>query len=218
MQIQQRHRWDGPQVGAVFFERSFPSGVGSQAGGAADLVLVVPVDLNLEQGVSRGVVGDFFIGQEGYQAVLQGAKAAFDFAFGGRIRGHAVGHSQRGESRLELRVRVEAIRRGGVAEEGQAVGVEAGGQAVFFDRGAHMSEVGPRHVTGRKSAAEDFARVVVEGENERRVGVRRPPGMGGGVVLPELAEGGVPRLRDQRRRGLGPRLGAGTNCGKCWRT
>ena len=78
------------------------------------------------------VVGDFLVGQQGDQAVLEGAEAAFDFAFGRGIGGDAVGHAQGGEGALELGVGVEPVGGGGVAEEGQAVGVKTGGQAVGF--------------------------------------------------------------------------------------
>jgi hypothetical protein len=82
VQIQQRHGGHGPMVIALFPQGQIPGGVGRHLGGAVDVVLVVPGDLGLEQGVGGGVVGDFFVGQQGNQAVLEGAEVAFDFAFG----------------------------------------------------------------------------------------------------------------------------------------
>ena len=42
-----------------------PSLIGHQAGGAADLLVVVPVNLKLEQWVGAWVILDAFVGQEG---------------------------------------------------------------------------------------------------------------------------------------------------------
>lgn len=176
-------------VVALFLQGQVPGGVGCQAGGATLLVLVVPGDLDLEQGVGVFVVGDFFVGQEADQALLQGVEAAFDFAFGLGVGSDAMGGAQGGEGALELGVGVEAVGGGAVAEEGQAVGVEAGGRAVLLDGFAQMSEVAPGGVAGREGAVEDFAGMIVESQQERGIGVGEPPGMGRGVVLPELADG-----------------------------
>ncbi len=46
------------------------------------MVAIVPVNVDLEQGVSTFVIGDFFISPEADQAILESAKAAFDFALG----------------------------------------------------------------------------------------------------------------------------------------
>ena len=191
VEIQQGHGGDGPMVVALFLQGQVPGGVGGQAGGATLLVLVVPGDLGLEQGVGVLVVGDLLVGQEADQALLQGVEAAFDFAFGLGVGGDAVGGAQGGEGALELGVGVEAIGGGAVAKEGEAVGVEAGGRAVLFDGLAQMSEVTPGGVAGREGAGEDFTGMIVEGQQERGIGVGGPPGMGRGVVLPEFADGGA---------------------------
>ena len=44
-----------------------------------------------QQFLSRGVRGDFLAGQKGDDAFLEGAKAAFDFAFGLRAGGDQMG-------------------------------------------------------------------------------------------------------------------------------
>jgi hypothetical protein len=191
VEVQQRHGRHGAMVVAFFLEGPIPGGVGSQSGGATNVVLVVPGDLRLEQGVGRGVVGDSFVGQQGDQAVLEGAKAAFDFAFGRGIGGDAVGGAQRREGALELGVGVEPVGGGGVAEEGQAVGVKASGRAVGFQERTQVGEVGPGGVAGDESAAEDFAGVVIQGQDEAGIVLGGPPGMRGGIVLPEFTEGGA---------------------------
>lgn len=210
MQIQQRHGGYGAQVVAFFFEGQFPGGVGSQAGGAAEVVLVVPVDLDLEQRIGVFVIGDFFIGQQTDQPVLKGAKAAFDFALGRRVRSDAMGHSQRGEGALELRVGVEAVGSRDVAKEPQPIGVKASRRAVLFEDGAEMSKVGPGGVAGREGAAEDFAGVIVQREDEARILLAGPPGMRGTVVLPKFADGGaLPAAA-----GFGAAFGCGEQIGK----
>lgn len=52
-----------------------------------------------------------------------------------------------------------------------------------------MGEVRPGGVAGDKGATEDFAGMVIEGEDERGTMVCGPPRMGRGVVLPEFADG-----------------------------
>jgi hypothetical protein len=191
MEIEQ---WDwgwGAQAGAFFLEGFIPSLVGGQAGGAADMVVVVPVDLGLEQLVGLGVVLDALVGQEGDQTSLEGAEAALDLAFGLGVGGDAVGHAQGGEGALELGMGVEAIGWAAMAEEGQAVGVEAGWGAVGFQRGAEMGEMAPGGVAGHEGAGDDLAGVIVGGEDEGGIGWGRPPRMGRGVMLPEFADGGA---------------------------
>ena len=65
MQVEQwEWRW-GTQGGAFFVERPVPGLIGGQPGGAADVFLVVPDDLVLEQLIGRRIVGDAFISQQG---------------------------------------------------------------------------------------------------------------------------------------------------------
>jgi len=111
-----------------------------------------------------------------------------------------MGDAQGGESALELGVGVEPVGGGGVTEEGQAVGVKAGGRAEGFQEWTEVGEVGPGGVTRHEEAAEDFAGVVIEGQDECGVMVGGPPGMGRGVVLPKFAGG--------RALPAAPRLGA----------
>ena len=116
VQVQQRDGGHRAVVVAFFLEGQFPGGVGGPAGGAADLVLIVPGDLDLQQGVGVGVVGDLLESQEADEAFLEGVKAAFDFAFGLGVGGDAVGTAQGDEGALELGVGVEALGGGGRLE------------------------------------------------------------------------------------------------------
>jgi len=190
VEVQQRHRRDGLVMITFFLAGQLPRRVGSPAGSAANLVFVMPGDLGLEQGVGVFVVGDFFIGQEADEAFLKGIEAAFDFAFGLGVWSDPVGRAQGGKRALELGVRVEPVGGRAVAEEREAVGVEAGGWAVRFEGWAQVGEMIPGGVAPYKGAGDDFAGVIVQGENEHRIGVGGPPGMRGTVVLPEFADGG----------------------------
>ena len=146
-------------VVAFLLEGEVPGCVGRQVGSATDGMFVVPGDLGVEQDVGGRVIGDFFIGQQGDQPVLEGAEAAFDFAFGRGIRGDAVGDAQGGEGALELGVGIEPIGGGSVTKEGQAIRIEAGRWAKGFQEGAQVGKVSPSGVTGHEGAAEDFAGV-----------------------------------------------------------
>ena len=91
VQVEEGHYGEWAVVIAFILAGEVPGGVGDQAGGAADMVVVVPSDLGLEEGVGIFVIGDFFKGQEAGEAFLKGIEAAFDFAFGRGVGGDAVG-------------------------------------------------------------------------------------------------------------------------------
>ena len=112
VEIQQRDGGHGAQTGALFLKGFVPSIVGGQPGGAADVLLVVPVDLGLEERVGGFEIGRVLEGQKSDQALLESVKAAFDLAFGLRVGSDAMGHAQGGEGALELRVGVEAVGGG----------------------------------------------------------------------------------------------------------
>lgn len=117
VEVQQGHRGHRAVVIAIFLQGEVPSRVWGETGGAADVVLVVPSDMGLEEAVGVFVVSDFFVSQEADQTVLEGAEAAFDFAFGRSVGSHPVGSTQGGESALELGVGVKAVGGRAVAEE-----------------------------------------------------------------------------------------------------
>jgi len=82
VQVQEWRHGGGAQAGAFFSQSALPGVIGGEAGGAADIVLVVPLDLSLKEVVGGSKGGDFLVGQKGDEAVLEGAEAAFDFTFG----------------------------------------------------------------------------------------------------------------------------------------
>jgi len=153
----------------------FPSLVGRELSGAAASVFVVPLDLSFEELIGRGEVGDFLEGQESDQAFLEDEEAAFDFAFGLGVGSDAVMNSQSGEGALELGMSVQSVGRRTVAEEGEAIGVDAGWQAVLFEDGTQVTEMAPSSVAGDEGTTEDFSGVIVQGQNERRIRLGGPP-------------------------------------------
>ena len=183
MEVQERHAGNRAVLVAFFFLCEFPGGVGGEAGGAADLMLVVPGDLRLEQGVGGGVVGDLLVGQQGDQTLLEGVEAALDLAFGLGVGRDAVGGAQRCEGALKLGMRVEEVGGGAVAEEGQTVGVKGGGRTVLFDRAAQVREVAPGGVARGKGTRDDFAGVIVERQDEGGIGVVFRPAVGASLSV-----------------------------------
>jgi len=191
MEVQEWRHGGGAQAGAFFSQSAMPGVIGGEAGGAADIVLVVPLDLSLKEVVGGSKGGDFLIGQKGDEAVLEGAEAAFDFPFGGSVRSDAMGDAQGGQGALELGMSVQAVGGGSVAEERQAVGVNASGHTIGFKGQAEMLEMAPSGVAGGEGGGEDFTGVIIDGEDEGGVSLGGPPRMRGGIVLPEFADGGA---------------------------
>lgn len=193
MQVQQRGWWRRTKMGAFFFERQLPGGIGNQPGGAANMLLVVPRDLSLQEGVGRFVIGGSLVGQEGNQPFLEGVKAAFNLALGRSIWSDPMGDAQSAKSTLELGMSVETVDWRAVSEQRQAIGVEASRGPQSFERDTGMDEVIPGGVAAHKRPSDDFAGVIIDGQDEHRVMIGRPPRMWGTVVLPQLADGsGLP--------------------------
>jgi len=210
VEVQQWRHGGGAQAGAFFRQSALPGVIGGEAGGAADIVLVVPLDLSLKEVVGGSKGGDFLIGQKGDEAVLEGAEAAFDFPFGGSVRSDAMGDAQSGQGALELGMSVQAVGGGSVAEKRQAVGVNAGGHAIGFKSQAEVLEMAPCGVAGGEGGGEDFAGVIIDGQDKSGVALGGPPRMRGGIVLPEFADGGaLPAAA-----GFGTRLLGGNQSGE----
>ena len=164
--------------------------VGGEAGGAAGGA-VLPDQFAGEQFLGGGVSGYFLIGQQCDQAVLEGAEAAFDFTLGLRAGSDKVSNAQRGQGALELGAGIASVGGGHMAEQGQAVGVESHGQTVDGEEAAEVLEVMPSGVGGDEGGAEEFAGMVIDGEQQGLLGLGGPPLVDGGVVLPEFAKAGA---------------------------
>jgi len=136
-------------------------------------------------------MGDLFIGQDGHQPFLQSSKAAFDFAFGLRAGGDQMGDPESGEGALELRAGIAVIGHGIMAEEAEAVGVYHHRQTVLEKEAAEMLEVIPSGVGGDEDRAQEFAGMVVHGEQQGLLVLGGPPLVDGGIVLPKLVEAGA---------------------------
>ena len=190
MQVQQG-RWRARTYRRAFLlERLVPSRIRTAARSAADGDVLLG-DLAIQDGLSGGVITDPFVSQERYQALLQGSKAAFDFAFGLGAGGHQMGHAQSGEGALELRTRITIIGHGVMAEKAEVIGVHDQRQAVLEKEPAEMLEMIPRRVGGDKDRTQEFSGVIIDGQQQGLLVGGWPPLMDGGVMLPELAEAGA---------------------------
>jgi hypothetical protein len=190
MQVQQAGDGTGSPARAAFGPRLGRGFVGGEAGGAADRA-VLAGQFAVEQGLGGGVGGDVLVGEQGDEALLKSAEPAFDFTLGLGAGGDEVGDAQRGESALELGAGIAPVGGGHMAEQGQPVGVEGEGQAVSDEEAAEVLKVMPSGVGGNKGGPEEQAGVVVHGEQEGLLVVRRPPLVDGGVMLPEFADPGA---------------------------
>ena len=185
MEVQQGGRRTGTRGRTLFCQGFLPGGIGAEAGGATDGGILT-LDLAVEHALGGGIAADFFIGQEGDQAFLQGAKAAFDLAFGLRAGSDEMRHAQGGEGALELRTGIPVIGHGIVAKEAQAIGVDDHGQMVLEEEAAKVLEMIPRGVGGDKDGTQEFAGMVIHGQQEGLLFRGRPPLVEGGIVLPEF--------------------------------
>lgn len=209
MEVQQGGRGTGTGGGALFGAGFFPSGIGTQTGGAANggvLALHLPV----EDELCGGVVADFFIGQEGCQAFLQGAKAAFNLAFGLRAGSDQMRDAQSGEGALELGTGIPVIGHGIMTKEAESVGVNDHGQGVLEEEPAKMLEMIPGGVGGDKDRAEEFAGVIINGQQQGLLLRGGPPLVDGGIVLPEF----INARAFPPAPGFGTRLGLADEIGK----
>lgn len=166
-------------------EGIFPGGIGTEPGRAAD-GRVLALKLPVEDDLGGGVAIYFFISEEGHQAFLQSAKAAFDLAFGLRTGRDQMGYSQSGEGALELGTGIPVIRHGIMAKEAETVGVDHHGQAVLEKEASEVFEVVPSGVGGDEDRAQKLARMVIHGQQKGLLFIGGPPLVDGGIVLPEF--------------------------------
>ena len=108
MEVQQGGRRTGSCGGAFFLRGFFPRGIWAELCGAADGGILAS-NLPVEHAVCGGIVGDFFIGEDGHQTFLHGSKAAFDLALGLRAGGDQMGDAESREGALELRAGIAVI-------------------------------------------------------------------------------------------------------------
>lgn len=187
MEIQQGGRRTGAGVGAFFCRGFFPGGIRAEASGAANggiLALHFPVEHDL----CGSIALDFFIGQDGDEAFLQGAESAFDLAFGLGAGSDQMGYAQSGEGALELRTGIAVIGHGIMAKQTQAIGIDDQRQRVGQKEAAKMFEMIPRGVGGDKDRAEKSAGMIIHGQQQGLFFLGGPPLVDGGIVLPEFVQ------------------------------
>jgi hypothetical protein len=168
-------------------EGIFPSGMGTKAGSTADGGILA-LNLSVQHDLCGGIAADFFIGQDCHQAFLQGSKAAFDLAFGLRAGSDQMGDPQSGEGALELRTGITVIGHGIMTKEAKAVGVDDHRQAVPEKKAAKMLEMIPSGVGGDKDRAQEFARMIIDGQQQCLLFMGGPPLVDGGIVLPQFID------------------------------
>ena len=162
MEVQQGCWRTGTRESTLFRQGLLPSRIWAEAGGAANGG-VLALNLPVEHDLRGGIVADFFIGQDGYQAFLQASKTAFDLAFGLRAGGDQVGHAQSGEGALKLGTRIPIIGHGIMAKEAEAIGVYDQRQVVLEKEAAKMLEMIPSGVGGDKDRAQEVAGMIIHG-------------------------------------------------------
>ena len=149
MEVQQSGRWARAYGGALFMQSSVPGLIWTATCGTAACRILV-CDLAVQHGLGGGIIHSFFIGQECHQALLQGAKAAFDLALGLRAGSYQVGDAQCGESSLEFRTRIEIVGCRDVAKEAQTIGVDSQRQLILQEKPTKVFEVIPSGIRGDK--------------------------------------------------------------------
>ena len=177
--------------GALFAFGLAPSGVWSGGNGADAVGVVVGGEKGGQASIGGGEGMDLFVTEESGEAVLQMAEAAFDFAFGLGIGSDAMVDAQAEEGALELAARLDFGLGAGGAEEAQGVGIDGGWKPVEFEGAAEMAEVVPSGVGSDEASGDNFAGVIVFGENQGLFLAARPPRVDGAVVLPEFADLGA---------------------------
>ena len=187
MEVQQGSRRTGTRDGALFCHGLLPGRIGAEAGGAANGG-VLALNLAVEHDLCGRIVADFFIGQDGHQAFLQGSKTAFDLAFGLRAGSDQMGDPQSGEGTLKLGTRITIIGHGIMPKEAQAVGVHDHRQGVLEKEAAKMLEMIPSGVGADKDRAQEFAGMIIDGQQQGLLFMGGPPLVDGRIVLPKFID------------------------------
>jgi hypothetical protein len=95
-----------------------------------------------------------------------------------------MGDTQGGEGALELGTRSAVIGHGIMAKEAQAIGVHHHRQAVLEKETAKMLEMIPSGVRGDEDRAQEFAGMIIDGQQQGLLFMGGPPLVDGGIVLP----------------------------------
>ena len=170
------------------------------------------LEFHLEEFVGVLGGGDFGVGQEGDDAALDGAEAAFDFAFCLRGGCDEMGDAEGPEGALKFALWVAAVAAGAWAEKAECVGVDGLGDAVFFKGGAEVAEVVPGGVGRDETGGDVDAGMVIDGEQEDLLLRSGPPWVNGTVVLPELADVSPAKTAVSANAGRGSREEMGKVC------
>ena len=97
-----------------------------------------------------------------------------------------MGYSQSVEGALELGTGITVIGHGIMAKEAEAVGVHDHRQTVLEKEAAKMLELIPSGVGGDEDRAQEFARMVVNGEQQGLLFMGGSPLVEGGIALPKF--------------------------------
>ena len=146
------------------------------------------LDFHLEDRIGCLPVADFGVSHQGYEAVLEGLKTAFDLALGLRRWSHEMGDVERPQGALELAARIGVVGAGAWPEKAQGVGVDSLWQAVALESLAEMLEVIPGGVALDEAARDKQARTVIDSEQQCLLVKCRPPLVDRAVMLPEFAD------------------------------
>ena len=179
MQLKKALHRGGSPAGKAIALVLFDCLAGCQAGAPADVILFIPVDLRGQQLVRLGMVADSFKAEKGGKAFLPEVELALDLAFGLRVFGDEVTHSEISQSSLKLGqgVGVAGFARL-VAEEPETIGIEVVGQSVDLENPPDVIKVGEGGFGLDKASSDDAARRVINGEGEDLQPVTGPPLMG----------------------------------------
>lgn len=133
------------------------------------------LDFHLKDGIGGFPIADPSVCQQGDEAVLEGLKAALNFAFGLRCWGHEVCDVKRPQGALELATWIGVMIVGTRSEKAQGVGIDGFRQAVALEGLAKMLEVIPGGVALDEAPRNKQARAVIDGKQQGLFVWSRPP-------------------------------------------
>jgi hypothetical protein len=99
-----------------------------------------------------------------------------------------MGCPQSGEGALELGTGITVIGHGIMAKEAETVGVNDQGQAVPEKEAAKMLKMIPRGVGGDKDCPQEFAGMIIHGQQQGLFFIGGPPLVDGGIMLPQFID------------------------------